>query len=118
MNIINNLTSFFKDRNELMKIQEANDLKMEKLDCKDVIASFIFYERKRTREQINEGSKLGLFDMINFMKQSNELNKQNLELINKILNLENPCEKINEIVKYEYKNYSECFKKASAELIR
>jgi hypothetical protein len=48
MNIVNNFLNFYNNRTELMQIQKANDEKMEKLECKDIIVMFLLFERNKT----------------------------------------------------------------------
>ncbi len=110
MNFVNSLLNFFNDRKELMKIQESNDIQMEKLDCKNVLTAFLFHERNNTRCQIIEGSNLSIFDMSSYMNKANELNKKNLLIVKDILESNNPCEKLNEIVNIKATDYSVCFK--------
>ena len=89
MNVINNFLNFYNDRKELMVIQKANDEKMGKLTCKDVLVTFLLFERNKTRDQIDNASEHGLWSIDNYFTNVNELNKSNLNYLSNLLKSEN-----------------------------
>jgi hypothetical protein len=109
MNIINNFIKLFNSRRELMLIQEINDNKIKYLECKNIIANFILFEREITREQIKNSSKYSFFNLPNYLNQVNDKNSKNLLYLKKILELEDSfkiCFHLEQITNKKLDDYS------------
>lgn len=109
MNIINNFLNFYNDRKELMVIQKANDEKMEKLPCKNILVTFLLFERNKTREQIDDASGYSLWSIGNYFTDVNELNKSNLNYLSDLLKSKNEkeiCQNLHLICKNKIRDYS------------
>lgn len=105
MNMIND---FLNNRKELTIIQRNNDEKMRHLECKDIVAIFLLFERHRTREQIDNLSKHKIWTVGNYFIQMNEINKINLNFLSDLLESDSLtiCKKLEEISRIQPINYS------------
>ena len=110
MNTINNFLNFYSDRKRLMKIQDNNDSKLKNLNCKDVLAMFLLFEREITRRQIDEITNSNIIKMVNQMNEINKINENNLNYINNLLEKSNQieiCRKLELFYKNKIKNYKD-----------